>query len=61
MTIVKGIVMEFVIVVGVERNSLAYGAGVVVVQGIELFHVVAELHLLGKALTAAHTSFVYVL
>ena len=61
MTIMKGIIMEFVIVIGVEGNSLTYWTGVVVVKGVELLHVVAELHLLGKAFSTAYTSFVDVL
>ena len=51
----------FVLFISVEPDPLAYRAGVVVVLGVELFHVVAETHLLGEVLAAADAFLVYVL
>ena len=47
--------------ISVESDPLAYRAGVVVVFRVELFHVVAESHLLGEVLAAADAFLVYVL
>ena len=59
--VVEGVVVVFVLLVRVEGHPFADRATVVVVLGVVLLHVVAELHLLGEVLPAANTTFVDVL
>ena len=59
--VVEGVVVVFVLLVRVEGHPFADRATVVVVLGVVLLHVVAELHLLSEVLPAANTTFVDVL